>query len=394
MKAGIYNEPSGSIGGAEYVVAALGDALAGSHEVEIVHHNPSLAIEQLRETSGLKLPGVRLRYVVREQRPDPSSPSGLQHLPRRCVAERRWHATLSRPYDVFINTTHGIPPFCHARTGVLLTLFPMQDRHTMWPWCDDADASSLTVKRRVRRACFEALWRSRFNSYRHKLSISRYTQAWVKKWWNVDTSVLYPPVDTSFERRPKSPAVLSVGRFTRWIPSKRQVEMMTMYEELKRGPLRDWSYASVGGLSDDAADREYFEAVARLALACGGQVIPNVTRPQLRALYEESGIFWHAAGYGGTQQNNPYEAEHFGIAPVEAMAAGAVPIVFDKGGLTEIVEHGRSGFLWRTLDELRQYTTQVASDDNLRERMSEAARLRAARFARETFCRSISALLS
>jgi len=43
--------------------------------------------------------------------------------------------------------------------------------------------------------------------------------------------------------------------------------------------------------------------------------------------------------------------EHFGITPVEAMAAGCVPIVYRGGGLTETVTKD-SGFTWKTIDEL------------------------------------------
>jgi L-malate glycosyltransferase len=392
MKVGVYNEPSGSVGGSEYVVAVTAEALASRHDVEIVHHNPALTLDQLREFSALELRGVRLRYVPREERPDPDSPSGMRHLRRRYLAERRWHATLSQPYDVFIGSMHGVPPFCQARTGVLLVLFPLQERRTLWPWSEDAE-SVPTLKRRAREACFDAIWRRRFASYRHKLSISSYTQQWVTAWWGVDTAVLYPPVDTDFDTRPKKNVVLSVGRFTTYPPSKRQVEMMTLYQELEQGPLHDWCCYSVGGLSDRPEDRAYFHEVASLASACGGRVIPNAPRAQLRALYEEARIFWHAAGYGGTR-HYPLEAEHFGIATVEAMAAGAVPVVFDQGGQTEIVEHGRSGFLWRSLDELRRHTIRLASDAALRERMSEAARARAARFSREVFMQAIARIVA
>jgi glycosyltransferase involved in cell wall biosynthesis len=392
MKVGIYNEPSGTIGGSEYVVAVAADALAPRHRVEIVHHNPALTVEQLRHLAALDLDGVRLRYVEREPRPNPQDPSGLRYLPQRYTAEREWHATLSRPYDVFINSTHGVPPFCHASLGVLLVLFPMQERGTLWPWSQDV-ANGLTLKSLVRRVCANGVWRQRFASYAHRFAISEYTQRWVRAWWGIDAKVLYPPVDTTFEHPPKKNVVLSVGRFTTGIPSKRQIEMMALFQQLKHGVLREWCCYSVGGLAGGAEDHAYFGEVASLAKACGAHVIANVPRTQLRSLYQQACIFWHAAGYGGNQSRNPFEAEHFGIATVEAMAAGAVPVVFDQGGQTEIVEHGRSGFLWRSLDELREHTVALASDAALLERMSAAARIRAARFGVATFVRAITEIV-
>ena len=393
MKVGIYSEPSATVGEAEYVAALVANALARGHEVELVHHRPTLTVDQLRELPGLELPSVTLRHVPRQERPDPRSPSGMKHLRRRYAAERGWHASLSRPYDLFINSTRDFPPFCHARSGVLLVLFPMQDRRTLWPWNEDAIAEGSGIKRHVRGMFFDALWRRRFGSYRHRLAVSRYTQQWVKAWWGVDTDVLYPPVDTVFGRPAKANVLLSVGRFSTGIPSKRQLELMTMYQELKQGALQDWCCYSVGRLSDRPEDRAYFHEVSSVAAACGGRVISNAPRAQLRALYEQARIFWHAAGYGGNQQRNPFEAEHFGVATVEAMAAGAVPVVFDQGGQTEIVEHGRSGFLWRTLAQLREHTLTLVSDEPRRQRMSEAARLRASIFSRETFSRAVGGLV-
>ena len=47
------------------------------------------------------------------------------------------------------------------------------------------------------------------------------------------------------------------------------------------------------------------------------------------------------------------------MAIAELMAAGAAPVVYDGGGLREIVEHGHSGFRWRSLDELSRWTLSL-----------------------------------
>ena len=78
---------------------------------------------------------------------------------------------------------------------------------------------------------------------------------------------------------------------------------------------------------------------------------------------------------------------------VEAMAAGCVPIVINKGGQREIVEHGVSGFLWNTLEELKLYTMRVARDEQLRIRMADAARVRAHQFSTEKFVNGFARLI-
>ena len=85
--------------------------------------------------------------------------------------------------------------------------------------------------------------------------------------------------------------------------------------------------------------------------------------------------------------------EHFGISTVEAMAAGCVPVVINRGGQSEIVEHGATGFLWDTLAELKEYTATLVSDEALRARMAEAARAAAQRFSREAFTEEFRRLL-
>jgi glycosyltransferase involved in cell wall biosynthesis len=65
------------------------------------------------------------------------------------------------------------------------------------------------------------------------------------------------------------------------------------------------------------------------------------------------------------------------MAIAELMAAGAVPIVFDGGGLREIVEHERNGYRWRTLDELCEYTMSLVRNGRRRVRFAAAAQQRA-----------------
>jgi hypothetical protein len=230
MRIGIYNEPSGNVGGSEYVVSVLAHALSMRHHVEVIHHNRRLSVDQLADFSGLDLDKVRLRFVARQNRPDPSSPSGLRNLRRRYQAQVGWHADLSRPYEVFITSTHGLPPFCHAPTGVMLTLFPFDDRVSLWPWADDAISGQRSLKQQLRRRYSNWLWQKRFDSYRCRLSISEYARNWTRARWGIDTDILYPPVDTSFEQTPKEDLVLSVGRFSTYSHSKRQLETMGVFK--------------------------------------------------------------------------------------------------------------------------------------------------------------------
>jgi glycosyltransferase involved in cell wall biosynthesis len=67
------------------------------------------------------------------------------------------------------------------------------------------------------------------------------------------------------------------------------------------------------------------------------------------------------------------------------MAAGCVPVVIGRGGIPEIVEHGRSGFHWRSAAEWRHYTLAVATNPTLAARLRAGAVARSACFGEDVF---------
>lgn len=382
MRVGIHNEPSGaSMGGSECMVATIAEMFHELDNVEIIHHRPNIDLGLWSAFSGTSLRGVRLRYVEsRRQLP------GNARSPWRIYQESRdWQAELSRPYDLFVTVTHRIPPFCHACTGVLIVLFPMPRRSDQWPWTEPIPSDSLYLRQRIRRWYYDWEWKKRFDTYDSRVAISEFSRAWTQEYWGLECGVMYPPVDTRFAQRRKENRIVSVGRFSLSSHKKNHALMLETFADLMDVQQQGWDYHCLGGLGDSAIDLEYFESLQRSASGCGAQVLGNLGRALLVREYEEAKVFWHAAGYGDNEREHPEAAEHFGIATVEAMAAGCVPVVINKGGQPEIVEHGVSGFLWNTPEELAEYTRRVVTDDQLRARLSAAARARAAFFGREQF---------
>lgn len=77
--------------------------------------------------------------------------------------------------------------------------------------------------------------------------------------------------------------------------------------------------------------------------------------------------------------------ESFGIVALEAAAAGKPAVVSDIGGLSDIVVDGETGFLVAPGDRegLRAALARLCAEEELRQRMGEAARERAKLFAAE-----------
>ncbi len=92
------------------------------------------------------------------------------------------------------------------------------------------------------------------------------------------------------------------------------------------------------------------------------------------------------------ENTDPLNVEHFGITTVEAMAAGAVPVVIDKGGQREIVDDGINGFRWKTLEELGRLTQRLIMDPDLRLAMSKAAVEKSNTYSIEAFNANIDTI--
>jgi len=364
------------VGGAELMMAHLASVWSAQHQVDFIHHRPPLTRERIASFSDEDYSRVNFVYVPRQ----PESAAAGNPLARYRGA-KDWHRRVSEGYDVFVNCTHWLPCFNHATTGVLLVLFPFYVRPQ-----DSPELRSLPLWKRLRhRAYYDIEWRGRMRTYSRRVAISRFSAEWTKRRWRAHAEVVHPPVDISGGTGPnKDLAVLSVGRFSTMAHTKKQLEMVDVFCSLQEA-LPDWSYACVGGLNTREENHRYFARVREAAGRGRVHVAANLSKAAIGDLFGRSRIFWHAAGLDVDESIHPELCEHFGISTVEAMAAGCVPVVINKGGQSEIVEHGVSGFVWNTLAELREYTHVLARDTVLWQRMSDAARARAARFARERF---------
>lgn len=160
---------------------------------------------------------------------------------------------------------------------------------------------------------------------------SEFSRRAIFKVFGVDSTVLYPPVDTEHFRRAaissddrRTDDILVISRFHR---SKKIENAIHLARLLKRRNVGR-RMVIVGNLSPDGC--EYYTLLQKLAknqdLGDFVKFEPCVSSSRLIELMRRSKVYVH-----------PLPGEPFGISTVEAMSAGMIPVVPDIGGHTEFV---------------------------------------------------------
>jgi N-acetyl-alpha-D-glucosaminyl L-malate synthase BshA len=72
----------------------------------------------------------------------------------------------------------------------------------------------------------------------------------------------------------------------------------------------------------------------------------------------------------------PSELESFGLAALEGMACEVVPIATDVGGVPEVIQHGKSGYLAAVgdVETMARYAIELLSDEDRLREMGKASR--------------------
>lgn len=234
-------------------------------------------------------------------------------------------------------------------------------------------------------------------TYHKVITISQYSKKWLKRLWGRQSAVLYPPVDIdSYKSGIKEKIILSVGRFFPEHHNKKQLEMAEIFKKmLKRYPveMKDFTLYLVGGVGRRPDHLEYVEKIRELAKDHPIKVITNIDWQLLAQLFSKARIFWHASGMGEDEETSPERFEHFGITTVEAMSAGCVPVVINKGGQKEIINDGHNGFLFESWEELENITIGIIRGEVDTGKIRKNASLDCRRFSNSNFKKGLLSII-
>ncbi|MEM2046056.1 MAG: glycosyltransferase family 4 protein [Candidatus Bathyarchaeia archaeon] len=166
---------------------------------------------------------------------------------------------------------------------------------------------------------------------------SCYTKEMIIRFWNTiyagNIEVVYPPLDLEkyWCSRPLSDRANRVVYIARFIPAKRH-EVMKKLAKI----FPDFEFVCVGSLAEEA--REWFKKL-REGAPRNYILKPNLPVNDLKKLLQESKIYVHLM-----------EGEHFGIAPMEALASGCITLVPEESGAKEFIP---KIFRWKNEEDLK-----------------------------------------
>lgn len=210
------------------------------------------------------------------------------------------------------------------------------------------------------------------------ISNSPYTTKWLTR-WDFNPITIPPYIESQLfvdNKNKKGKIILSVGRFFSHLHSKKQDLIIKAFKNLKNRSkeFADYQLILAGGLMKE--DKKYFEELKELAKNDSSIIFkPNLSLYELYKLYKLTNYFWHFTGYGVDEEKNPELVEHFGIAPLEAIASGCLTFCYSAGGTKELITEGENGFLFSSIDELINKMIQIKQNRNQQEKVINNGKL-------------------
>ena len=225
---------------------------------------------------------------------------------------------------------------------------------------------------------------------------SNYTKSFIDKKFHLKTKILFPPVKIKSTDSKKENIILHVGRFriknVKNDDYKKQHIMVSQFKKMVDDGFKNWKL--VLAVSVNEKDIKAFEEMRDFVENYPIEFLVNKSNDALWDIYGQAKIYWHASGYGEDLKTHPEFAEHFGISTVEAMGAGAVPVVINAGGQKEIVKDAVNGFLWDTLEELQAKTLKLINNEKLLSDLSKKAKEKAKDFSEEKFSETLNGFIN
>ena len=312
-----------------------------------------------------RAPGLRRRY--------------RSYLPLFPVAIEELDLT---GYDLVISSSHcvakGVIPspdafhLCYCHTPMR---YAWDQEHAYFPRRDGAVARLRSLTLTALRS-WDVASAARVNQF---VANSSFVARRIRSYYGRDADVLHPPVDVEYF----TPGPTREARKEAHKEAHKEEDYCLMVSALAPYKRVDLAIAACDRLGielriiGEGPERERLEGLAGAKTRFLGNVEPR----RLRELYRGARLFVQPG------------VEDFGIACAEALACGTPVVAVGKGGVLDIVDDGRHGFLYPDWggpsDVAEAIDKALGMEFNVRD-----LRRRAESFAAESFTARLRALLS
>lgn len=314
MKLAIIHEWLNIYGGSERLLAEILGLYPQADLHALIHNKQNLV--------GTPLEGVNVKTSFMQNIPR------VEHLYRGLLplmpfAIERMNV---RKYDVVLSISHAVAHGIKTSQDQIHISYVCTPMRYAWHLQDDylhlhhLDKPLIGAAARLTLSLLRHWDRESASQADHLLAISHWTAQKIQQAWGRESQVIYPPVDVERFSLVKEREDFYI-HVSRLVPYKMTAEIIHAFNELKL-PL-----VVVG----DGPEMPHLQKLAKDNIKLLGHQPDEVVSD----LLNRAKAFVYMA------------VEDFGIAMVEAQAAGCPVIAYGKGGAVEIVQDGETGLLFQ-----------------------------------------------
>jgi glycosyltransferase involved in cell wall biosynthesis len=358
-----------NLGGVERESIAIIEALKERGYKVVLWTTDQTDWQKLQETFG------ELKFKPDEERSLLPAKSNMFESYQRLLAElsiKKWRSEA----DVVINDHADLIPICSDLAHIQDPVFATQRQIT---------AFFSQYRRNPFKGAYFAGYTYLHNKIIRKTLLKSkvlmvdgpYVRDAARKWIGRECWVIFPPADVEKysckdNMEDRENIVVSCGRFA---PGKNQRIIPIIASKVPEA-----EFCIIGTVS--ASNRktslmivnQIKEDIEKLNLK-NVKILENLPLAEQLGLYKRAKVFLHTM-----------VGEHFGMAVVEAMASGLVPVVHKSGGpWLDILLEGKYGSGYENVEEAAEKIKWIISDESVYQKLSSLALRRAKDFSKEKF---------
>jgi len=369
-------------GGVEMYGMRVVQALSQSFPLDVITGH---SVDQAKIENAFNVDLHRVRFIEMNPCSLPLDLSRIERWRRHFQLRRRLGA-----YHLTILNTFTLPDACYSKTGILMSHSTVTDSLKLQEGRQSRPPLAFLTSEG--RAQIDI--RHRVGSWTEVVTNSQFTRSSFQEFWQKDSVVIYPPVESRghLELRHRPRRIVGCGFFSGQRDAagrlhcglKRQDILIEAFRRLC-SKVQNVELLLTGHYVESEANAQLLEQLGRAAEGLPVRFLLNVPHDSLVEEFSKARLFWQATGFGCESSEQVGLVETFGMAMVEAMGCGCVPLAYSAGGAKEVVGPVDRRCVWTTVDELCLHSAVLLENEEDYLASAERSRRRADEFSSEKF---------